>query len=172
MRIAIAICLLGVVIAAAGCNQGPANAKAEPAKAENQKPAVNKAEEEAALRAADTAWSEAAGKKDAAAVAAFMTDDGMQLPPNAPVAKGPEALKKEWTTLLGMKDIELKWTPTIVQVADSGELGYTSGTYTLAFTDPKAGKVSDEGKYVEVWKKIDGKWKCYLDMYSSDNPAK
>jgi hypothetical protein len=53
----------------------------------------------------------------------------------------------------------VKWEPAMVQVADSGELGYTSGTYTLSFTDPKAGKIEDKGK-----------WKCPLDMYSSDMP--
>ena len=172
MRIAIAICLLGAAFALTSCNQGPANVKAEPAKAEAPKAAVNKTAEESALRAADTAWSEAAGKKDAEAVASFMTEDGTQLPPNAPAAKGREATKKEWSNLFAMKDFELKWEPTMVQVAESGELGYTNGTYTLSFTDPKAGKITDKGKYLEVWKKIDGKWKCYLDMYSSDNPAK
>ena len=64
----------------------------------------------------------------------------------------------------------MKWEPAMVQVADSGELGYTSGTYTLSFTDPKAGKIEDKGKYLEVWKKVGGKWKCPLDMYSSDMP--
>ena len=63
MRIAIAICLLGAAFASAACNQGAANVKAEPAKADNPKPAVNKAEEEAALRSADAAWSEAAGRR-------------------------------------------------------------------------------------------------------------
>ena len=82
-----------------------------------------------------------------------MSDDGSTLPPNEPVAKGKEAVKKGWTNLLGLKDLDIKWQPTEVRVADSGELGYTNGTYTLSFTDPKAGKVSDKGKYVEVWKR-------------------
>lgn len=172
MRIAIAICLFGVMCLGAACNQNSANVKAEPTKADNSKPATNKTEEEASLKAADAAWSEAAGKKDVDAVTGFMTDDGSTLPPNEPVAKGKEAVKKGWANILALKDLEIKWQPTEVKVADSGELGYTSGTYTMSFTDPKAGKVNDKGKYLEVWKKVDGKWKCYLDMYSSDMPAK
>jgi len=153
-----------------GCSQS--TPKLENVKADTTKPTVNRAEEERSLRQTDVAWSDAAGKKDVDATAAFMTDDGTQLPPNAPLAKGKDAVKKEWADLLGLKDIALKWEPVNVQVADSGELGYTNGTYTLAFTDPKGAKVNDKGKYLEVWKKVDGKWKCYLDMYSSDIPAK
>jgi hypothetical protein len=41
----------------------------------------------------------------------------------------------------------------------------------MTFTDPKKGIVMDEGKYVEVWKKVDGKWKCELDAYNSDQLA-
>ena len=158
------------LIFTAACNQTAPrteNVKAEPAK-----PAVNRAEEEKALRETDIAWSAAAAKRDVDATAAFMTDDGEQLPPNAPMAKGRDAVKKEWAGLLGLKDVAIKWEPTMVQVADSGEIGYTSGTYTFDFTDPKAGKIQDKGKYLEVWKKVDGKWQCQVDMYSSDIAAK
>ena len=152
------------------CNQTAT--KTENVKAEPAKPAVNRAEEEKYLRETDIAWSHAAAKKDIDATASLMTDDGEQLPPNAPMAKGRDAVKKEWAGLLALKDVAIKWEPTSIQVAESGEIGYTSGTYTFDYTDPKAGKISDHGKYLEVWKKVDGKWKCYLDMYSSDLPAK
>ena len=167
----IAVIAIGAnLLLSASCTQTAP--KTENVKADTVRPAVNRAEEEKSLRETDIAWSDAAGKKDVDATAAFMTDDGTQLPPNAPMSKGKDAVKKEWAGLLGLKDVAVKWEPTSVQVAESGEIGYTSGTYTLDFTDPKAGKVSDKGKYLEVWKKVDGKWKCYLDMYSSDLPTK
>lgn len=159
-----------LAVLTASCNQTASTT--ENVKADTAKPAVNRAEEEKSLRETDIAWSDAAARKDVDATASFMKEDGAQLPPNAPMAKGKDAIKKEWTGLLGLKDVAVKWEPTSVQVADSGEIGYTSGTYTLDYTDPKAGKVSDKGKYLEVWKKVDGKWKCYLDMYSSDLPVK
>jgi len=125
-------------ILTSACNQTAP--KTENVKADTTKPAVNRAEEERALRETDIAWSAAAEKKDIDATAGFMTDDGEQLPPNAPMAKGKDAVRKEWTGLLGLKDVAVKWEPTSVQVAESGEIGYTSGTYTLEYMDPKAGK--------------------------------
>jgi uncharacterized protein (TIGR02246 family) len=165
--------IIGVLLFAQACNMAdsktqsanPANAKTE-----GQKPTVNKADEEKNLRETDTAWSASAAKKDADAVAGFMTDDGSTLAPNEPAAKGREAVKKGWTGILSLKDLNIKWEPATVEVADSGEIGYTSGTWTMDWTGDKGEKMKDNGKYLEVWKKVDGKWKCYLDMYSSDNP--
>ena len=128
--------------------------------------------DEQALRAADIAWSEAAGRKDLDAVVAFMTEDGETLAPNEPAARGKDAIRASWKTLLGLPDLIIKWEPKRVQVATSGEIGYTSGTWTLTFTGPDGKPVSDHGKYLEVWKKIDGKWKCSSDMYNSDVPVK
>jgi ketosteroid isomerase-like protein len=163
--------VIGLSLIFTACNQTPAT-KAENTNAAPAKPTVSRAEEEKALREADVAWSAAGEKKDLDGLVSFVTDDSIQLPPNAPTAKGKDAVRKEWSNILGLKDVAVKWEPTTVQVADSGELGYTSGTYTLSFTDPKAGKIDDKGKYLEVWKKVDGKWKCHLDMYSSDLATK
>jgi ketosteroid isomerase-like protein len=176
MKLTIALLAIGIALSGAACNQSGStkaeNVKAEPAKPESTKPAVNRTSEEADLKATDIAWSAAAGKKDVDAVAGFMTADGATLPPNEPIAKGMDAVKKGWAAILSLKDVQISWQPTSVQVADSGEIGYTSGTYSLSFTDPKGAKVNDTGKYLEVWKKVDGKWKCHLDMYNSDIPLK
>lgn len=165
--------IISILLFAQACNMAGGNtqsANAANAKTETQKPAVNKAEEEKSLKETDIAWSDAAGKKDADAVAGFMTSDGSTLPPNEPIVKGHDAIKKGWSDLLALKDLNIKWEPTMVQVADSGDMGYTSGTWTMGWTGDKGEKIKDNGKYLEVWKKVDGKWKCYLDMYSSDNP--
>ena len=176
MKIKVTLLIVGLSLMAGACSQDAPvkseNSNSGTAVAEKERPSVNRSAEEAELRAADIAWSESAGKKDVDAVAGFMTDDGATLPPNEPAAKGKEAVKKGWANILGLKDVSVKWEPTQVEVAGSGDIGYTNGTYELSFTDPKGSNVNDKGKYLEVWKKVDGKWKCYLDMYSSDTPAK
>jgi hypothetical protein len=34
------------------------------------------------------------------------------------------------------------------------------------------GSIEDEGKYLAVWKKINGEWKSVAISFSSDKPAK
>ena len=41
------------------------------------------------------------------------------------------------------------------------------GVYT--FTDDK-GVVFDKGKFIVLWKNVDGKWKLFRDIFNSDMP--
>jgi ketosteroid isomerase-like protein len=75
-----------------------------------------------------------------------------------------------WSKLLGLPNVKLSFAPTVVEVAQSGELGYDQGTYDLSFDGPK-GPVADRGKYVVVWKKEEGEWHAALDILNSDLPA-
>lgn len=168
----LAVCTL--VLAACGSQPAANSATANSTNASSNassKPAVDRAAAEAALKEADLAWAAAAAKRDVDATVAFMTDDGVTLSPNVPAAQGKDAIRKEWQGLLGLKDGTISWAPATVQVAESGEIGYTTGTWKLTWTDEKLGKVEDHGKYLEVWKNVDGKWKCQWDMYSSDQAA-
>ncbi|MEO7795166.1 MAG: DUF4440 domain-containing protein [Thermoanaerobaculia bacterium] len=131
---------------------------------------VDRAQEEAALRAADLAWSAAAGRKDVDAVAGFMTADGETLPPNEPAQRDAKSIRAGWAGLLTLPDAKIEWSPLRVGVAESGELGYTSGSYKLSFTGEDGKTVTDAGKYTEVWKKVGGQWKCTTDIYNSDLP--
>ena len=128
--------------------------------------------EEQALRALDRAWSDAANRKDLDAVVSYMADDGETLAPNEPVARGKAAIRASWSNLLGLPGVNVRWEPLIVEVAKSGEIGYTSGTYTLSYTSADGKTMTDRGKDLAVWKKVNGKWKCSSDAYNSDLPAK
>lgn len=137
---------------------------------DEKKAATNKSKEEAALRALDLAWSDTANRKDVDGTVSYMADDGETLAPNEPAARDKAAIKASWAKLIALPGLSVHWEPLRVQVANSGEIGYTSGVYTLSFTDDNGKTVTDRGKYVEVWKKVDGKWKCSSDVYNSDVP--
>lgn len=80
------------------------------------------------------------------------------------------AIKASWAKLLGLPGLTVHWEPVCVQVVESGDIGYTSGVSKLSYTDPTGKTVTDHGKYLEGWKKVDGKWKCSSDIYNSDVP--
>jgi ketosteroid isomerase-like protein len=122
------------------------------------------------LRALDLAWSDAASRKDLDATVSYMADDGETLPPNEPAARDKAAIRASWGNILSLPSLTIGWKPLRVGVAASGDLGYTSGSYTLSFTDPAGKTVTDSGKYLEVWEKVDGKWKCVMDAFNSDVP--
>ena len=131
---------------------------------------VDRSADEAELRAVDLAWSKAAGTKDVDAIVDFMAFDGETLAPNEPAARDRAAIRASWANLMSLPNVALRWEPLRVQVAESGELGFVSGSYTLSFDDADGRPVHGRGKYLEVWKKVEGEWKCLMDSYNSDLP--
>ncbi|OHE89402.1 MAG: hypothetical protein A3G75_08570 [Verrucomicrobia bacterium RIFCSPLOWO2_12_FULL_64_8] len=67
-------------------------------------------------------------------------------------------------TAAGSKGGRLVWTPRYADVADSGELGYTWGTWDFTATGPDGQERKSQGCYITVWRKqADGSWKFVLD---------
>ena len=137
-----------------------------------KQPASTRAADEAAVRQTDENWSKAAQSKKVDDWVAFYSDDAVLLPPNDRKASGKENNRKVIADLLALPGLALSWEPAKVEVAQSGDLAYTQGSYQLTTTDAKGKPSTDRGKTLEVWKKqADGTWKCVADMWSSDLPA-
>ena len=127
---------------------------------------------ELTLRGLEASWSKAAGAKDLDKTVSFYSEDAMVLPPNAPIATTKEAIRKTWKDLLESPGSAVSFKPSKVEVAQSGDMAYSSGTYEVTMNDASGKPVNDHGKYVAVWKKqADGKWKCVADIWNSDLPA-
>lgn len=124
---------------------------------------------EQALRDLDAQWSAAAGAKDLEKTISFYSENALVLPTNAPAATTKEAIRTTWKDLLASPGLAISWKTTKVEVAKSGDIAYTTGTYELTMNDASGKPVPDHGKYVEVWKKqADGKWKVAVDIWNSD----
>jgi len=125
----------------------------------------------AEVRAADAAWLKAYQAKDVEKSAAFFGEQGSMLVPNNPILTGREAVAKFIARSFATPDYKIAWRPNKADVARSGELGYTSGTYELSFKDASGKAVADRGKYLMVWKKrADGSWSVLFDISNSDLP--
>lgn len=129
--------------------------------------AADLAAEEQQIRKTDEQWVATVATKDPAAIAQFYTEDGAILPPGAPLAEGRDAIVKVWNGFVGMKDFSLTFAPSKISVASSGDMAYEIGTYTLGFQSDQ-GPVQDKGKFVVVWKKVDGAWKAAADIFNSN----
>jgi ketosteroid isomerase-like protein len=124
-----------------------------------------------ALLAADAAWLRAYQSKDAAAAAAFYDKQGAMLAPNRPLLTGEKKIAEFIAKSFELRDYEIHWQPNKAEVARSGELGYTSGTYEMRYRPSRGKLFLDKGKYLMVWKKQgDGSWKVLFDMSNSDLP--
>src|SRR5271167_4964570 len=126
---------------------------------------------EAAVRKADADWAAAARTASVDAWMAFYTADAVVLLPNDQLANGKEVLRHSVSRLLAMPRFSLAWSPTKVEVTQSGEQALLIDAYELHFDDSRGAPVADRGRRLEVWRKqADGIWKCTVDTWNLDEP--
>lgn len=152
---------------AAGVSQGKPVSTPQPmtleSLAQNQPP-------EQILHNIDVQWSKAAALKDLERTVAYYSEDAIVLPPNAASANTKEAIRNVWKDLLASPGLVISWRPRRVELANSRDMGWVSGTYRLILYGPDGKPINDRGKYLEVWKRqADGNWKCTAHMWNSDS---
>jgi ketosteroid isomerase-like protein len=89
--------------------------------------------------------------------------------PGEAAVTGKDAVRNELQGMMKDPALSLQFQATRVDVAKSGDLGYSQGTYTMTMTDPKTHKpVTDHGSYVTTYRKqADGSWKAVSDIATS-----
>ena len=112
------------------------------------------------LKQTDLAFSDLSKTKGRnVAFLKYMDEHVTFLRPNGMPLVGRDTMQKRFA---GHPDTSytLTWKPLFADVATSGDLGYTYGTWLLVTTQ----KDSSEGTYCTIWKpQANGDWKFVLD---------
>ena len=152
----LAVCALAVLTACA------------PSTPPGQSPATAAADE-AAIRAGADSWNDAYNAGDVDKIVALYTADAVLMPPDAPAASGPAAIRDFLS-----KDIAGAKAAGISTRDDGGTVGiiadfaWHAGKFSAR---DAAGKAVSTGKYVELWHKQDGKWRMVRDIWNNDAAA-
>ena len=114
------------------------------------------------IKSANQLFEKKFASGDASGMASLYTQNGMLLPPGAPVQQGREAIAGFWKMAMdmGIKTAKL----STKQVDELGETAVEVGEYELAGQD---GKSIDRGKYIVVWKKEKGNWRLDKDIWNT-----
>jgi uncharacterized protein (TIGR02246 family) len=117
---------------------------------------------------ANQAWA----AKDPEKIVAYYADDAVLMTPGMEAVHGKDAIRSGLKEMLADPALSLTFQASKVEVAKSGDIGYTEGTYKLTVTDPATHKpISDHGNYVTTFRKqADGSWKAVTDIASSAVP--
>ncbi len=116
------------------------------------------------LKQLEADFMKAALDKGSQGYMSYYADNAVELPNAGRVIQGKINIAKGMA-FLDDKNNRLIWSPVAADISDSGDLGYTYGTYEF-HSKNKEGKPSVEyGKYTSIWKKQgDGSWKVVLDI--------
>ena len=126
----------------------------------------------AAIKAVEAQWNQDWAAHDLDKIMSHYADDaGLMVPFRAP-SVGKAAIREGNKPMAADPVTALKFTASQVEVAKSGDVAWTQGSYTLTLTDPQSKQViNDHGSYVTTYRKqADGSWKAIADIATSELP--
>lgn len=103
---------------------------------------------------------------------AYFADDAVVFRSAGPITRDRKSLEDHYRKLFGPGKVPLTWKPLGGEIATSGDLGFTYGTWEMATKDKDGRPVTRTGKYQTTWKKQrDGSWKIVADIGNPDEPG-
>jgi uncharacterized protein (TIGR02246 family) len=120
-----------------------------------------------ALRAALTAYLDAANTGDATQWAALYADDAVMMPPNSPAVEGRQAIEAWIAMLPAITDA----TGGASEVDGAGDLAYVRGTYSMNMLIPGVPEaIPLRGKLLQIYaRQPDGAWRLTRDIWNADD---
>lgn len=126
---------------------------------------ADSSEMRAVIKAANDEFMTAFNSGDAAGLAALYTEDGQLMPPNAGSMTGREAVQGFWQAVM---DMGVKKAAIITgEVEGHGDTAIEVSRFQL-FGEGE--QELDQGKFIVVWKQVDGQWRLHRDIFNSSNP--
>jgi len=116
------------------------------------------------IQAIENQWADALNKKDINALMALYADDAASMQDGAPTLRGKAAIKANQEKEFAKPDRYASISFQTEDVFGSADEVTEVGTST---EKDAAGKVST-GKYIAVFKKVDGKYLCIREIYNKD----
>ena len=116
------------------------------------------------LMEADRAFAAAVAENGTDAWVSWFAADGAQIQPGAGEIVGHDAIR---SLMAGLDDpnLTLSWEPLRADIAASGELGWTTGSFVSEAVGADGEVQRGQGRYVTIWRKQpDGSWKVVMDL--------
>jgi uncharacterized protein (TIGR02246 family) len=118
------------------------------------------------IEAANQNVTELLAKGDSVGFADSYTEDAKFMEHHLPAIQGRAAIQTFWTKFINSGATKIKLTT--LEVWGDSSMITEEGLYDFKSKD---GVALGKGKYIVVWKKVDGKWRIHRDISNSDLPA-
>lgn len=103
-------------------------------------------------------------------MASYYAADAIAYPPSAPIAIGQAAARQVWAAGFADSSYTISWKTDHASVGQSGDQGFTAGSYEESFRKADRTRVTQKGKYLCVWKRqADGTWQAFRDIWNTDS---
>jgi len=125
---------------------------------------VQAAPDPSVLMNADRAFAAAVAEGGSEAWAAWFAADGAMIQPGVGEIRGRDEILSRMVGL-DQPGVSLSWEPLRAEIAESGELGWTTGSYRSVSPGAEGEVTTGQGRYVTIWRRQpDGSWKVVIDL--------
>jgi len=136
-------------------------------------PKVDTVAEAEAIRSIENQWTVALQNKDIDKILSFASSEAVVMEPNSVIYVGLQASRKQLEKIFA--DTTILWNTTssaidITEVSASGDLAYVRGINRSKIKS-QTGLGENSDKWIDIWKKTDGKWKNIVQIWNSNNPT-
>jgi len=122
----------------------------------------------ASLDSLNKAFLATVAAHDTDKIVSFYADDAHVLPPGMPRADGHDAIRNVWVGFMRTPGLELNTTSNAPLITEAGDMIIDVGSYAMKMNDAKGKPMEEVGKYVTIFKKVNGEWKIVVDMFNAD----
>jgi ketosteroid isomerase-like protein len=120
-----------------------------------------------AICAADRVLLEAESERDLELAMSFMAPDIVLQPPSQPAAIGLEAVREFYSQWFSLPYRAIHAQAQSVSMSSSADLAYLVGESSIEMSGAQDG-LHVPGKYLGVWRKIDGNWRLVAISWSAN----
>lgn len=148
----------GLLLGATACS-APPNTRAEA-------PAFDLAATRTLITAQNARFTQAHVSRDSVTIDSMFTPDARSIPPGADAAIGLPAIHA--LTMEYLKAGIAEFREETVDFYGTSDYMIDQGTYVMTYGQPP---VTERGKYLNVWKHVDGGWKIQTNIWNTNAPA-
>jgi uncharacterized protein (TIGR02246 family) len=121
------------------------------------------------IQAVQNLLAQACGAHDQVRAAALYTDDARLMPHGAPTCTGRLEIGAFFGAAFDNGIVHARFTT--LEVDGDHAQALEIGRYELFALLPGGERACvDDGRYLIVWRKVDGQWRIHRDMFNSDQP--
>ncbi len=167
-------CGLGLLALVGGF--GAACGKSTPATADSATPAGTstatfdrKAARREILRA-DSAFVRAMTAKNLDSLMPYYDPDVVSMPEGTKPVKGMGGLRSSYAEALTTNPHDMTFESDGVNFSDDGTMAWDYGTYEMMANDSKGKPVKGTGSFLNVWKRVGGRWVIVAEISNSSQP--
>ena len=122
------------------------------------------------IQTAQALLAEAFANADVAAITTLYAEDACLMPDSLPTLRGRDAIGGFFAGAIGQGVVSARFTTQEVEGDDKQALEI--GRYELFVALPNGERQCvDDGRYLVAWRKLDGAWRVYRDMFNRSKPA-